>query len=314
MLANTTLKSAYKILAAAALLLSPSLSALDLNNAVKGQVFEVKLKDLLPTQPSVGFDQIYYKLGRFEQDLKKQLDEICETNGQKGIKQFNINSQADLPGSFKCRKPVGSRIDEMKTVVIAPDNHLYLTDGHHTLNTFWHMPGGGQNFALHVLIKNDYRNLNSMDSFWQAMKTDKNIWLFDSENKPLDFSELPQSLGLINFSDDVYRSMMYFTRDTAWEKPKHPIPFLEFYWGQSLRSNINLSSYDLLSMQGYLKAVKDSSATLLSLNDTNLSGSGRSVQQMGLLEKFNHKAFDKLSSRKSKLNYMLVYKTALNTK
>ncbi|QSA20742.1 chromosome partitioning protein ParB, partial [Vibrio furnissii] len=38
--------------------------------------------ELKPTQPSVGYDQIYYKLGRYQHDAEKQFDEICEANGQ----------------------------------------------------------------------------------------------------------------------------------------------------------------------------------------------------------------------------------------
>ena len=47
-----------------------------------GQVIEVSLEQLHPTQAVVGFDQIYYSLGLFADKPAKVFDEYCETNGQ----------------------------------------------------------------------------------------------------------------------------------------------------------------------------------------------------------------------------------------
>ncbi len=122
--------------------LSTSTWAVELTQVHQGEVISVTLSELKPTQPSVGYDQIYYKLGRYQHDAEKQFDEICEANGQKGVSKFDAQSQPAVATSFQCKAPVGTERQDMKTVVIAPNNQLYLTDGHHTFNTFWHMDGG----------------------------------------------------------------------------------------------------------------------------------------------------------------------------
>lgn len=53
------------------------------SNVSEGDVIKLGLHELKPTQPSVGYDQIMYKLGRYQFDQEKMFDEICEANGKK---------------------------------------------------------------------------------------------------------------------------------------------------------------------------------------------------------------------------------------
>lgn len=46
-----------------------------------GDVVEVTLDQVHPTQAVIGFDQVYYKLERFAKDRQALFDEICESNG-----------------------------------------------------------------------------------------------------------------------------------------------------------------------------------------------------------------------------------------
>ncbi|MGF1700887.1 inorganic diphosphatase [Photobacterium makurazakiensis] len=297
-------------LSSVAILLSFPLFAEDYEGVKQGDVIGATLHQLKPTQPSVGYDQVYYKLGRFQYDVKKQFDEVCEANGQKGLTDFNSQSHPNIPSSFLCESSVGKEKGDMKTVVIAPDNNLYLTDGHHTFNTFWHMEGGGAAFKVNVVVDQDYRALETMDAFWQQMEVDKNTWLFNQDGEAIGTDVLPTSLGLQNFSNDQYRALMYFSRGVGWDKPKAPVPFLEFYWTKALRENIDLDQFDLQSQAGYLAAIEANSKAILALTDTNLGGSGKSVTEMGQFDVFNDKGLAKASKRNSKLDYMLRYKTA----
>lgn len=273
-----------------------------------GDVIEVQLSQLNPTQPSIGYDQVFYKLGRFQVDLKKQFDEICEANGQKGLESFNEQSvQADRD-SFSCKEAIGSRANEMKTVVLAPDNNYYLTDGHHTFNTFWHMQGGGSAFPIHVVVTHDYRELADMQAFWQAMQQDGNVWLFDLNNQAIAAEQLPTSLGMENFANDAYRSLMYFSRKVSWAKPKQPVPFLEFYWAKELKPLIDLGNYDLSDMDSYVQAITDAADIILNLDTDNLGGSGLSAVEMGQMREFKAKTLSKLQTEKGKLFYSLAYK------
>ena len=69
----------------------------------------------------------------------QKFDEICEANGQKGLTSFDDNSVPSKPETFVCEQGIGEKRKDMKTIVIAPNNEIYLTDGHHTFNTFWHL-------------------------------------------------------------------------------------------------------------------------------------------------------------------------------
>ncbi|MGR5541140.1 ParB-like protein, partial [Vibrio campbellii] len=68
------LKALTYALTASTLFVLPNALA---NDIAQGDVIEVELNQVIPTQPSVGYDQVYYKLGRFAHDKKKLFDEIC---------------------------------------------------------------------------------------------------------------------------------------------------------------------------------------------------------------------------------------------
>lgn len=274
----------------------------------KGDVIPVQLHQLKPTQASVGYDQVFYKLGRYEFDSEKKFDEICETNGQKGIKSFDKKSNVAVPASFECSDTIGTAIKDMKTVVIGPDNNLYLTDGHHTFNVFWHMPDGGANYEVNVVVSDDYRHLQSMDAFWSKMEADNNLWLYDDKFEKIERTALPQGLGLEQFHNNLYRSLLYFSRDIAWDKPKPAINFVEFYWGKEIYSKIDLKQYDLNSMNGYKKAVKDVSNIILAVDSDDVGGIGKSASRMGQFDGFDNKEFEKLFRKNKKIDYMLRYK------
>lgn len=289
------------------LLSSPAFADDHLASVKAGDVIPVQLHQLKPTQAAVGYDQVFYKLGRYAGDTEKKFDEICETNGQKGVKNFNSKSHVAVAGSFECAEPVGSVKKDMKTVIIGPDNQLYLTDGHHTFNVFWHMPEGGADYQVHVVVTDDYRNL-TMDNFWSVMEKNNNLWLYDAQFQAIDKAQLPESLGLENFHNNLYRSLVYFSRDIAWNKPKPAINFVEFYWGKEIFSKVDLSQYDLNSMKGYKKAVKDVAEAILAVDSKNVGGLGKSASQMGQYQGFDKKEFEKLFRANKKVDYMLRYK------
>ncbi len=281
--------------------------ALDLK---QGDIVEVTLNQLHPTQPSVGYDQIMYKLGRYQFDREKMYDEICEANGQKGVSSIQNNAHPNIANTFQCDDPIGTHKKDMKTIVIAPDGDYYLTDGHHTFNAFYQMPDGGADFRINVVIDKDYRDLNSMETFWKTMEKDGNVWLSDENGNSITAQNLPKSLGLTQFANDQYRSLMYFSRDVGWDKPKDPVPFLEFYWTKELRNQIDISAFDLNSMAGYEEAIRAFSNAILAIKSSDIGGSERSAKAMGQFNGFNQKGLDKLLKKDGKVDYMLRYKTS----
>ena len=288
----------------------PDSSANSKPTAKLADIIQLSLSDLRPTQAVVGFEQIYYKLGRFQYDAKKLFDEICEVNGQQGVADIPTTAAPNVAASFSCKQPVATHKADMKTVVLGPDNNYYLTDGHHTFNVFWQMPQGGPDFKVQVRVEQDYRHLPSMENFWQVMATDGRVWLADQDDQPITVAELPPTLGLAGFGNDPYRSLMYFSREVGWDKPQEPVPFLEFYWAKELRKGIDINNFDLDNAAGYGQAIEASSRYLLQVNTDDVGGSGLSAQAMGRFAAFQQAGLDKLLRKNGKIDYLLRYKTA----
>lgn len=300
----------FKTLLASACVVSTVALPVYANDVHQGDVVAVTLSELHPTQPAVGYDQIMYKLGRFQFDREKLFDEIYEANGQKGVTSFSENAHPNIPSTFQCDEKIGANKKDMKTIVVAPNGEYYLTDGHHTFNAFYQMAEGGADFRVNVVVDKDYSDLKDMSQFWQAMEKDGNVWLYGAKGEAIVTDQLPKQLGIHNFANDRYRGLMYFSRDVGWNKPKQPVPFLEFYWTRELRKKVDLDNFDLNSMDGYAEAIKATSKAILSINTSNVGESNLSVKEMGQFSEFKQKGLDKLLKKGGKVDYMLRYKTS----
>ena len=78
-------------------------------NAVPGDILDVEIGRLRPTQGALGFDQIYYKLDRYRVDHAKELDDYCADEGLGGVSQSTAASRLDDPTSFGCVQPPSLR-------------------------------------------------------------------------------------------------------------------------------------------------------------------------------------------------------------
>ncbi|MFE2495827.1 ParB/Srx family N-terminal domain-containing protein [Streptomyces scopuliridis] len=265
--------------------------------AEAGDLLDVTLDQLRPTQPSVGFDQIYYKLGRYSSnkdeqngDFNKRFDDWCETNGQEEAATVSPGAKLTDPAGFTCTVPVGQETDEtraaMKTVVIGPGGELYLTDGHHTLTSFLETPDGGPKMHIRLRVTGNLSGL-SPAAFWQAMQEKKWVWLRDENNNPITTDQLPQRLGLARFHDDRYRSLVYFTRDIGYQAPADAAEYLEFLWGTWLRERVNLDSYDLDSPASYLTAIRAASEAMSGTAGDTVISDGRTADELGRMPEWN---------------------------
>ncbi len=95
--------------------------------AAPGDLLDVRMGDVHPTQPSVGYDEVYYKLGRYtlgKDETNKKFDDWCEADGRAVAATVSSGARLDDPSSFTCELPVGGETSEsvgaMKTVVIGP--------------------------------------------------------------------------------------------------------------------------------------------------------------------------------------------------
>lgn len=298
----------------------------------EGELLEVALDELRPTQAVLGQDEIYYKLGRYRStkdedagEVNKRFDDWCETNGQGAAKSAGPFSSVDDPASFECEIPVGEEtpesLAEMKTAVIGPDDTLYLTDGHHTLSTFWETPDAGPRMRIRVRITDDFSELDQQ-AFWEEMERGRKVWLRDQDDKPITVDQLPTQLDTANFGDDPYRGLVFFTRDIGYAKPAQAPEFLEFYWGTWLRQQYDLRGYDLTDHEVYLDLIEDASKDMAGLKESDVVADGKTAEELGKLDKWNDGKpeskgeFDKLSKPLSdeepgKLAYALDYKAGL---
>ena len=307
--------------------LSAEWTSIDGKPAQWDDILKVQLKDLRPTQPAVGFDRLFYKLGRFKKDPRLKFDEYCRKMGQKGILNFSLQSMLSDPDSYDCQERIGMDRSVLKTVVIAPDENLYLTDGHHSFNAFWHMDGGGPDLPVYVRVSRDYRSFKSMDEFWEQMKVEKNVWLFDSNDYPIHVKDIPGRLGLDLATNDPYRSLMYFAKRIAWNNPSKisvpeprfhgdnyvDIPFVEFYWEREIRDKVDLGKYNLNSKRGFAKAIKAVSQAILKLDTMDVGGSKKTPTEMGQFKNFNNREFNRIKRPGTgKIHYLIKYKKSID--
>jgi hypothetical protein len=269
-----------------------------------GDIVQVQLAQLHPTQAAIGYRQLDYKQHRYQAEPKKLFDDYCESMGQKGVDKFDSKSRLSQPSSFSCKAPVGSEPGPMKTAVIAPDNVLYLTDGHHTFSNFADI--GGLNTPVQVRITDDFRSLKTMSAFWQKMETAHLVWL-DTPAGKIKPDALPKELGRQHMQNDEYRSLVYFVRDIGFEKEQNPPPFLEFYWGKWLETQLPLKNFDLNNRSGYAKALETIAEKMTSVpKDTVIAHSDSgplTADRLGARKKVNEKKLEKLVSDNGKLTW-----------
>ncbi len=273
-------------------------------NIKAGEIVQVEIAQLHPTQAAIGYRQLDYKLHRYQGEPKKLFDDYCESMGQKGVKDFSDQSRINQPSSFSCKAAVGSEAGPMKTAVIAPDNVLYLTDGHHTFTNFAEV--AGLNTPVQVRITDDFRSLKTMSAFWQKMEAAHLVWL-DTPKGKIQPDALPSELGRQHMQNDEYRSLVYFARDIGFGKGDNPPPFLEFYWGKWLETQLPLKGFDLHDRSGYADAVEKVAEKMVDVpKDTVIAHTDAgavTAKQMGARDNVNKKALRKLVSATGKLTW-----------
>ncbi|MGI5158846.1 ParB-like protein [Microbispora sp. CA-102843] len=293
--------------------------------AEPGDLLDVRIGDVHPTQPSLGYDEVYYKLGRYtlgKDAVNKKFDDWCEADGRVAAATVSPGARLDDPSSFTCQLAVGAEtadsIAAMKTVVIGPGGEPFLTDGHHTLTSFFETPDAGADLHVRLRVVANLSTLTRQD-FWDEMRAHKWVWLRDPDGSPVKVNKLPTGVGLANFTDDKYRSLLYFGRDIGYAQ--NGLPFQEFYWGDWVRDAkpIDLAGWNQRDLAGYLATVKGVTEAMTALPKDNVVDSGFTAAQLGALNQWNDgKAankgeFDKLSkpysdAKPGKLAYALEYK------
>jgi len=271
------------------------------HHAAADDLIDVTLGELHPTQPVVGYDEVYYKLGRYASDkdeqagkANKRFDDWCEANGQQEAASAGPDANLADPASFSCTVPVGQETPEtiaaMKTVVIGPGGVRYLTDGHHSLTELIETPDGGPSTHVRVRVVADLSNLDAA-AFWTRMQDEHWVWLRDANDQQITPDQLPAKLGLGSLGDDQYRGLVYFTRDIGYQQPSADDggspEFLEFYWGRWLRQHYDLSQHDLTNAKDYLDLIEDASKDMTKLGKDDEVSDGKTAGGLGRMSDWN---------------------------
>ncbi|RZT31877.1 ParB/Srx family N-terminal domain-containing protein [Cupriavidus agavae] len=286
--------------------------------AAAGQNALVTMADLRPTQPAIGRDQIYYKLGRYAVEPLKNFDDACENNGQNKTAKTGVTatSRIDDLSSFTCTKAVGEKPEDMKTLVVGPFGEPYLTDGHHAFSTVMEAPTGGPQAKMWVRVQDNLSGLNRAQ-FFRTLRERKLVWLKDGENRPVYPADLPRAVGLNNgLGNDPYRSLVYFTRDVGYAPPSGATEYTEFYWGDWLRTVVDLKQVNLDDTASYLAAVRKASEAMVALAPDAIVSGDKTAATLGRLDAFGQTEFDKLSqpvgsASPGKLPYAVDYRGKL---
>ncbi len=243
-------------------------------DARPGDLLEVAIAELQPTQAAIGYDQVYYKLGRWQPDLArptwqnatpadpaqhlkylnrtlgKKFEDFCEDMGAGTISGDFFATLDDALAatlsdrdSFACPEALGTHTDILKTVVVGPAGRLYLTDGHHTFSSLYEIADGGPELKVIVKVDQNYSDASTTGEFWQRMVTHDKVWLRDGDNNAITPEQLPTRVGMMHedqpggMAEDAYRSLVYFTRSIGYDNGGLP-EFAEFYWADWLRGQV----------------------------------------------------------------------------
>jgi hypothetical protein len=163
------------------------------------KIHEASLRQLLPTQLTVGMIEVREKIRQMQALKPKDLQEFLMAH--------------PMP------------------VVAGPDGKRYITDHHHLARAALDAGIASAFFSLEA----DLSKLGIVQEFWQEM--DRNRWVhpLDENGVRHHYALIPSDLK--KMVDDIYRSLAAFVRD-AGGYDKTPEPFAEFIWADFFRRTI----------------------------------------------------------------------------
>lgn len=169
--------------------------------AEKKRLPKMKLRDLLPTQITVGMRQVNHKQKRLhamKRDPKK-LEEFLKA------------------------RPI--------PVVLGPGGKAYIIDHHHLGLAM--LNEGFETARVEVVA--DFSDKPGQAEFWKAMEEKKYVHPYDENGQQKSVEDIPKRLS--DLKDDPYRALAGFVREHLGFA-KVGTPFAEFQWADYFRKII----------------------------------------------------------------------------
>lgn len=180
------------------------------------RVKPVAIKDLRPTQMTVGFREVAEKRKRWQELAKPKADEFLGNH--------------------------------MIPVLLGPKDRHYVIDHHHMVRAL-HEDGVRE---ILTTVVADLRMVHK-DSFWVVL--DNRSWChpYDGQGRRCGFAEIPSSIS--DLDDDPFRSLAGELR-RAGGYAKDTTPFSEFIWADFLRRQIKRKEVEKDFPSALRKALK----------------------------------------------------------
>lgn len=158
----------------------------------------VAIRDLHPTQITVGFREVLQKRKEWRQHDKRARGEIL--------------------------------MRHMVPVLIGPKERYYVTDHHHLVRALH--DEGVEEILVNAI--GDLRNIHA-DLFWIYLDHQNWCHPYDDDGSRRDFASIPSSISALK--DDPFRSLAGEVRRSGGFA-KEATPFIEFVWADFLRRRI----------------------------------------------------------------------------
>jgi len=161
-------------------------------------VIKVNLKDIKPTQVSIGYIEVTKKRAEWQKLSKKQRNALLDEHWFPSI--------------------------------LGPKGDYYIIDHHH-LGMALHLE---YQIEVNLTVLKDLSWLDK-STFWRVMEFHQWVHPFNERGQRVAFSEIPSSVAKLK--DDPYRSLAGLARDEG-AFAKDLTPFSEFLWADFFRTKI----------------------------------------------------------------------------
>lgn len=178
---------------------------------------KLNIKELHPTQFSLGYLEVDHKVNEFSELLKEGHLDLF-------LKEKSV--------------PVVKRHDK-----------FYCIDRHHSIMACYKLGI----YEVHCHVIEDWSH-HSHEEFWEKMESNNYCFLFDNQDRKQSPDNLKHHVSQLE--NDPYRSLAFLLRKDQILTKDEKIPFVEFKWAQFLRKYVKIYFWDFSLKRAFNQAKK----------------------------------------------------------